>query len=127
MPPLRRQLFVDADLDLSVDGHPVAIRGDGARVTIAVDSAATAYRLFQARRPGRHLVRALTDTLSAVGVDVEVTVGGRAVLAAGPSAQAGRLAKAVGLDAVQITPPREATYVAAGLALLAGFVIGLRR
>mgnify|MGYP001343886855 CR=1 FL=1 len=64
MPPLRRQLFVDADLDLSVDGHPVAIRGDGARVTIAVDSAATAYRLFQARRPGRHLVRALTEVVS---------------------------------------------------------------
>lgn len=123
----RRQLLIDADLDLTVDGHPVAIRGDGERVTIAVDTASTAYKLFQANRPGRHVVRAVTDTLEQFGIDVEVTVGGRSVLAAGPSAQAGRIAAAVGLDAVQITPPRETVYVAAGLALLAGLVLGLRR
>ena len=123
----RRQLLIDADLDLTVDGHPIAVRGDGERVTVAVDSAATAYRLFQANRPGRHLVRMVTDTLEQFGIDVEVTVGGRAVLAAGPSAQAGRIARAVGLDAVQITPPPEATWAAAGLALLAGVALGIKR
>ena len=125
--PARRHLWVDADLDLLIDGHPVAVRGDGEKVTIAVDTASTAARLFQGSRPGRRLVRTVTDTLEQFGVDVEVTIGGRAVLAAGPSAQAGRIARAIGLDAVQITPPREATYAAAGLALLAGFALGLRR
>ncbi len=124
---MMRQILVDADLDLTVDGHPVAVRGHGERVTIAVDSASTAYKLFQANRPGRHLVRTITDTLEQFGIDVEVTVGGRAVLAAGPSAQAGRIARAVGLDAVEITPPPEATWVAAGVALLAGLALGLRR
>jgi len=130
MPPdplPRRRLLVDADLDLTIDGHPVAIRGDGERVTIAVDSAATATRLFRASRPGARFVRAVTDTLDVLGVDVEVTVGGRSVLAAGPSAQGGRIATAVGLDALEITPPPEATWAAVGLALLGGLALGLRR
>jgi hypothetical protein len=123
----RRRLLVDADLDLTIDGHPVAIRGDGERITIAVDSAATATRLFRASRPGARFVRAVTDTLDVLGMDVEVTVGGRSVLAAGPSAQAGRIATAVGLDAVEIVPPPEATWAAVGLALLGGLALGLRR
>ena len=127
MPPLSRRLLIDADLDVTVDGHPVAVRGDGERLTIAVDDASTAFRLFQSNRPGRHLVRAVTDTLEQFGIDVEVTVGGRSVLAAGPSAQAGRIAKAVGLDAVEVTPPAEATWAAVGLALLGGLALGLRR
>ena len=127
MPPLSRRLLIDADLDVTVDGHPVAVRGDGERLTIAVDDASTAFRLFQSNRPGRHLVRAVTDTLEQFGIDVEVTVGGRSGLAAGPSAQAGRIAKAVGLDAVEVTPPAEATWAAVGLALLGGLALGLRR
>ncbi|WP_412061909.1 hypothetical protein [Rubrivirga sp. IMCC45206] len=120
----RRQILVDADLDLTVDGHPVAIRGRGERVTVAVDSPSTAWQLFQANRPGRRLVRAVTDTLDALGVDVEVTVGGRSVLAAGPSAQAGRIATAVGLDTLEIRPPTEAVWAGVGLAFLAGLAIG---
>ena len=127
MEPPRRRLVVEADLDLTVDGHPVAVRGDGERLTIAVDSAATAARLFRSGRPGARFVRSVTDTLDALGVDVEVTVGGRSVLAAGPSAQAGRIARAVGLEAVEVRPPVEATLVAAGLAFLGGLALGLRR
>ena len=127
MPPRTRQLLVDAHLDLTVDGHPIAVRGDGERVTIAVDRASTAAQLFRSNRPGRHLIRAVTDTLEQFGVDVEVTVGGRSVLAAGPSAQAGRIAAAVGLGAVEVRVPPEATWAAAGLALLAGLAAGLRR
>ena len=122
-----RRLTVDADLDVTVDGHPVAVRGEGTRLTIAVDDSRTAFRLFQANRPGRKLVRAVTDTLEQFGIDVEVTVGGRSVLAAGPSAQAGRLATAIGLEAVEITPPPEARYLALGAAFLTGLVLGIRR
>ena len=124
---MRRQLTVDADLDLTVDGHPIAVRGDGQRLTIAVDEPGTAWRLFRANRPGRHLVRAVTDTLEQFGIDVAVTVGGRSVLEAGPSVQAGRIAAAVGLPSVKVTPPVEATLVAAGVALLAGIALGARR
>lgn len=126
-PGPRRRILVDADLDLTIDGHPVAIRGNGERVTIAVDSAATATRLFRTSRPGAQFVRAVTETLDVLGVDVDVTVGGRSVLAAGPSAQAGRIAKAVGLGAVEFTPPAEAKWAAVGLALLGGLALGLRR
>ncbi len=124
---MRRQLTIDADLDMTVDGHPVAIRGDGDRLTIAVDSPSTAWQLFQANRPGRHLVRSITDTLEVFGIDIEVTVGGRSVLEAGPTIQAGRIAAAVGLPAVKVKPPAEATLMVAGLALLAGFALGARR
>ena len=121
------RLAVEADLDLVVDGHPVAVRGDGGRLTVAVADRATAFQLFRANRPGRRLVRAVTDTLEQFGVDVVVTVGGRAVLAAGPSAQAGRLARAVGLDAVEVTPPAGAVWGAVALALAGGLVLGARR
>ena len=69
----------------------------------------------------------VSGTAQQLTVDVVVTVGGRAVLAAGPSAQAGRLARAVGLDAVEVTPPAGAVWGAVALALAGGLVLGARR
>ena len=122
-----RRLEVDADLDLSVDGHPVSITGRGQRLTVEVDSAQTAWRLFQGNRPGRHLVRSITDTLDVFGIDVEVVVGGRPLVSVGPSAEGGRLARAVGLPSVQVSVPPQAVWAGVGLAALAGLVIGTRR
>ncbi len=122
-----RRLTVDADLTLSVDGHPVSITGRGQTLTVEVDSAQTAWRLFQANRPGRHLVRSITDTLDVFGIDVDVVVGERSVVSVGPSAQGGPVAQALGLPSVQVTAPPEATWVAVGLAALAGLAVGLRR
>lgn len=122
-----RRLAIDADLDLSVDGHAVAIRGDGERLRIEVDEAQTAWQLFQSNRPGRHLVRSITDTLDVFGIDVDVVVGERSVVSVGPSAQGGPVAQALGLPSVQVTAPPEATWVAVGLAALAGLAVGLRR
>ena len=122
-----RRLTVDADLTLSVDGHPVSITGSGQTLTVEVDSAQTAWRLFQANRPGRHLVRTITDTLDVFGIDVDVVVGERSLVSVGPSAQGGRVAQALGLPSVQVTVPPEATWAAVGLAALAGLAVGLRR
>ena len=132
LPPGRR-LAVDADLDLIVDGHPVAIRGDGDRLRIEVDEPQTAWRLFQSHRPGRHLVRSITDTLDAFGVDVDVVVGGRQVATVGPSADAGRLLEALGLPSVEVANPldalsdRQQRWILLGLAFAGGVVIGARR
>lgn len=131
--PSGRRLAIDADLNLRVDGHPVAIRGDGDRLRIEVDEPQTAWRLFQSQRPGRHLVRAITDTLDAFGVDVDVIVGGRQVATVGPSADSGRLFEALGLPAVEVANPLDAlndtqqTWLTIGLAFAAGFLIGSRR
>ena len=122
-----RRLTVDADLDLSVDGHPVSITGEGQRLTIEVDSAQTAWRLFRANTPGRHLVRSVTDTLEVFGIDVDVTVGGRPLVSVGPSAEGGRVAQALGLPSVEVTVPRQAVWAGVGLAALAGLAVGLRR
>lgn len=127
------RLAIEADLDLTVDGHPVALRGSGSRLRIEVDDPQTAWRLFQSQRPGRHLVRTITDTLDAFGVDVEVVVGGRAVARAGAGAVGGRLAQALGLPAVQVTAPlRELAppatpWVLVGLAFVGGALLGARR
>ena len=122
-----RRLTVDADLDLSVDGHPVSITGSGQTLTITVDSSRTAWQLFQANRPGRHFVRMITDTLDAFGIDVDVKVGGQSLVSVGPSAQGGRIAQALGLPSVQVTPPREVVWGGIALAAVAGLVLGLRR
>ena len=121
------RLEVDADLRLSVDGRPVSITGSGQTLTVEVDSAQTAWQLFQANRPGRHLVRTITDTLDVFGIDIDVVVGDRPLVSVGPSAQGGRLAQALGLPSVQVTAPSEAVWTAVGLAALAGLVVGLRR
>ena len=122
-----RRLTVDAHLELSVDGHPVSITGEDQRLTIEVDSAQTAWRLFRANTPGRHLVRSVTDTLEVFGIDVDVTVGGRPLVSVGPSAQGGPVAQALGLPSVHVTAPPQATWTAVGLAALAGLALGLRR
>ena len=127
--PHRRPLFVEADLDLSVDGHPVAVRGEGQHVTIEVDDRRTAWRVARASRPGANMVRVLAAKLEEHGVDVDVHVGGKAVGRMGPSADPGRLSRALGVP-VEITPeaiPRRALYAAAGLALLGGLAWALRR
>ena len=135
-PDLQRRagrLAVEADLDLSVDGHPVAIRGDGDRLRVEVNEARTAWRLFQSNRPGRHLVRTITDTLDALGVDVDVVVGGRTVATVGPGAEAGRLLAALGLYHVEFPNPLDAIeeghrrWVLVGLAFLGGALLGAKR
>lgn len=130
--PGARRLAVDAHLDLTVDGHPVAVRSEGGRLRIEVDSPQTAYRLFQSARPGRALVRTLTDTLDAFGVDVVVAIGGRDVATLGASAQAGRVLTALGLPRVVVAPldrsQRRLMLVAAALgAAVAGGVWLARR
>ena len=131
----RRQLSIDADLDLTVDGHPVAVRGDGQRVTVTVDTAETAWRMFKGRRPGRRLVRTVTDTLEQFGIDVEVVVDGQSLLTVGPSAVASRVTSALGLQGVQVDPAvaRHAWTVpdvrrgVLAAAFAAGLLLGVRR
>ena len=129
----QRRLTIEADLDLLVDGHAVAVRNDGDRLRIEVDEAQTAWRLFQSNRPGRHFVRSITDTLDALGVDVDVVVGGRHVATVGASAEAGRLLDALGLPAVEVSNPldalsdRQQKWLLAGLAFAGGLALGARR
>jgi hypothetical protein len=124
-----RRLSVEADLDLTVDGHPVAVRGAGQRLVVEVDSARTAWRLFQSRRPGRRLARTVTDTLEQFGLDVQVVVGGRHLASVGASAVPDRLTRALGVEGVALTPAvaRTATWTLVGLAFLAGAALGARR
>lgn len=125
-----RRLSVTADLDLVVDGHPVVIRGDGDRLRFEVDEPRTAWRLFRSNRPGRKLVRSITDTLDVFGVDVDVVVRGRPVASLGPSAQGGRLLNALGLPGVQVSgghTGRQLRWVLVGAAFLGGVLLGARR
>ena len=125
----RRRLSIDADLDLTVDGHPVAVRGEGQRLVVEVDSAHAAWRLFQSNRPGRQLVRTVTDTLEQFGLDVQVVVGGRHLASVGAGAVPDRLTRALGIGGVALAPPvaRAATWALVASALLVGAAVGARR
>ena len=126
--PLRR-LSVSADLTVDIDGAPGAVRvtGDGTRLTVAVADAATALRIGRdARRLGgvREALGVLTGGLSGADIDVDITVGGRRVASVGPSATSGAIARATGLEGVEIAaPPRRVTLALAALAL--GIVVGI--
>ena len=133
---MARRLLVDADLDLSVDGRPVTVRGDGSRVVVDVGDAQTAWKVFGGRRPGRGAVRSLVDVLERFGVDVEVVMAGRPLASVGPSAVSGRIAEAVGLAGVQVeggaavstalAEPR-VRRTALGAAFVVGLLLGARR
>lgn len=126
---MRRPLHIEADLDLTVDGHPVAVRGHGQRLVIEVDQPSTAWRVYRSNRPGAHAVRSIADLLRDHDVDVEVQVGGRALGRVGPSAEPGPLARAFGVP-VEVSPPpvpRKVLWAAAGLAALGGLAFALRR
>ncbi|OZC03973.1 hypothetical protein [Rubricoccus marinus] len=126
---MRRPLHIEADLDLTVDGHPVAVRGQGKRVVIEVDEPQTAWRVMRAHRPGADLVRTLAGLLRDHDVDVEVQVGGRAVGRIGSEAEPGLISRALGVP-VEVTPPpvpRKVLYGAAVLAALGGLALILRR
>ena len=131
-----RRLAVDADLDLTVDGRTVSLRGEGERLVVRVEDAATAFKLFQANRPGRHLVRTITDTLELFGIDVDVRVGERTVARLGASADPDPVSRAVGrvvgAEGVDFGVPelaelpREARWGAVALAFLGGMLLGAR-
>lgn len=125
---MSRPLFVDADLDLSVDGHPVRIHGTGREVVVEVDRAQTAWRLFRAHRPGADAVRSLTDLLHHHDVDVEVHVAGRPVGRMGATAEPGRLSRALGVPVEIDRPvvPRGAFWAGAALLALGGLALALR-
>ena len=129
-----RRLAIDADLDVTVDGRAVSLRGEGERLVVQVEDSATAFKLFQANRPGRHLVRTITDTLELFGIDVAVRVGDRTVASLGPSADPGPVSRAVGrvvgaegIDFAAPEIPANTRWVAIGLAFLAGALLGARR
>ncbi len=114
---------------MSVDGHPVTVRGQGKRVVIDVDQHSTAWRVMRANRPGANVVRTLAGLLRDSDVDVEVHVDGRAVGRIGPSAEPGVLARTFGVP-VQVTPPPvppKVLYGAAALAALGALALVLRR
>lgn len=121
-----RPLSVDVDLELTVDGHPMTVRGEGRRVVVSVDAPRTAWRLFRSRRPPTALVRNVSETLDALGLDVEVEVAGRSVGLAGRSAVAGPLTRALGLPAVQVHGllPPGAFREPFGWAVVAGALTG---
>ena len=133
---MTRRLFVDADLDMTVDGHPVTVRGAGQRVVVDVGDPETAWKVFGGRKPGRGAVRSFVDLLEEFGVDVEVVVGDRPFASVGPSAVAGRLARAAGFDGVQVSGGAAASTALAvpqvrrtaiGAAFVLGLLLGLRR
>ncbi len=130
-PPDRRPLrplHVSADLRVDIDGVPGAVHvtGEGTRLVVAIQDAATALRIGRdARRLGgaREALAVLTGGLSEADVDVDVTVAGRRVASVGPRATSGALARATGFGGVEVArPPRRVVVGVAALAagLLAG-------
>ena len=129
-----RRLAIDADLAVTVDGRSVSLTGEGERLVVHVEDAETAFALFRANRPGRHLVRAVTDTLERFGIDVDVRVGERTVARLGASATPGPVSRAVGkvvgIEGLDVPVPEvspRVRWAAIGLAFLTGALVTARR
>ena len=129
-----RRLAIDADLALTIDGRSISLKGEGERLVVQIEDAVTAFQLLQANRPGRHLVRAFTDTLELFGIDVDVRVGERTVASLGASAAPGvvsrAVGRAVGAEGIDFAAPAlspRAQRAAVALAFLAGALVGARR
>jgi len=125
---MARPLEVLADLQLTVDGEDIAIRGNGDRVVIDLPSLRAGRRLLSAGplALGGHQRRTeqLHDGLSQVGVGVEVRLRGEPVAQMGAGAQPGALARLLNLGAVEVHPTRPLRAAAQRRPLLAGLVVG---
>lgn len=88
-------LVVDADLDVSVDGHQLSVHGDGKVLTVSLDSLVQAVGLLRAAG-GRYRVRELSRLVAAAGLTVVVTVGDSVVARAGRDADPGSLGQPFG-------------------------------
>lgn len=95
----RPRLLVDADLEVSVDGHDCSVTGDGETVTVAVGSLGEAVSLLRAT-DGAGRVRDLSTLATAVGLTVVVTVAGATVARAGRGARPGPLGRRFGVEVV---------------------------
>ena len=92
-PPLR----VDAELDASVDGHPLAVSGEGDQLTVAVSSLAEGLAI--AREAGDpEQLRSLATLAGAAGLTADVTVHDRVVARAGRDAAPGTLGRRFGVE-----------------------------
>jgi hypothetical protein len=91
----RPELVVDADLDVSVDGHQLSVSGDGEVLTVSLDSLVQAVGLLRAAG-GRYRVRELSRLVTAAGLTLVVTVGDSVVARVGRDAEPGSLGQPFG-------------------------------
>ena len=98
----RRPLAIDADLDVSIDGHAMKIAGHGRHLVIDVASVRTAWRLFRDRSFASQVTNGMLPVLNAAGIVVDVRVAGRSVGRAGPGVQTNRMGRWLRLPGVEV-------------------------
>ena len=100
-------LDVLGDLDLTVNGEYVAVRGDGRRVVVDVPSLATARRLI-AKTPYGDTPRAsaayVNDLLAEVDLTLDVMLNHKRVVRLGADARPNAVSRLLNLGSVEVHP-----------------------
>jgi hypothetical protein len=122
-------LDVLGDLDLTVDGEHVAVRGDGRRVVVDVPSLATARRLITKTPYGdtpRATAAYVNDLLAEVDLTLDVMLNHKRVVRLGADARPNAVSRLLNLGDVEVhpsVPARESAArnpVATALLLITG-------
>ncbi len=122
-------LDVLGDLDLTVDGEHVAVRGDGRRVVVDVPTLATARRLIMKTPYGdtpRATAAYVNDLLAEVDLTVDVMLNHKRVVRLGADARPNAVSRFLNLGNVEVhpsVPARESAArnpVATALLLITG-------
>lgn len=106
---MARPLEVLADLELSVDGEPIDIRGTGDRIVVDLPTLRAGRRLltsgpFVFNRPKR--TRQLHEALRVTELSVEVRLRGDPIAQIGKGAEPGSLSRLLNVEGVELKPTR---------------------
>lgn len=135
-------LEILADLQLSVNGEPIDVRGDGDRVVIDLPTLRAGRTVINsgpfAGPNRRKRVEQLHEALSLAGITAEVRLRGDTIARIGAGASPSRLMKALNVGPVEVRPgtsvlsvvkerPLLAVAAAAGLAGLIAWIVSRSR
>lgn len=127
-----------ADLQLTVDGEDIEIRGDGDRIVVDLPTLRAGRRLVQSGPfvlADREVqLNRLHTSMAAAGISVDVRLQGQSIARLGEGAQPGLTSRLLGLGKVEVRPTRPVVQafrrrplltaaVVVGLLLLIGWLV----
>lgn len=119
----REPLDIQADLTLTVNGEPVAIKGEGRRVVVALPSVQAGRALF--RWPGaRENVPQVSEMLRDADVTMDVRMRGESVATLGAGAEPRTWNRLLNLGPVNVRPAAAVRAARKQYPLLGAVTIG---
>ncbi|KYH25519.1 hypothetical protein HAPAU_21930 [Halalkalicoccus paucihalophilus] len=97
-------LAVEADLRLTVEGHPVEISGSGTHLTVATSSLRGAIAVLRSLGTLSELVEPVGTRFVAADLSADVEVRGIVIARIGPHVEPNALSRALGVAPARVWP-----------------------